>query len=150
MHQRTHDLPVMMEAPGTTVRNANLGGMAVGYIELPAGADFTPLFKGLPDDACQCPHWGYVTKGAVHVKYTDGTAEVTGAGAVFYWPAGHTAWVEEDTAFIDFSRKKSSRSSVSISPARRDNQHSSSALRRSVRPDAPVSAARSAGCGRRG
>lgn len=103
MHQLTRDLPVMMEAPGTKVHNANLGGMAVGYIELPAGADFTPLFKGLPDDACQCPHWGYVMKGAVHVKYTDGTEEVTSAGAVFYWPAGHTAWVEEDTTFIDFS-----------------------------------------------
>jgi hypothetical protein len=103
MHQFTHELPVMLEAPGTTVRNATLGGMAVGYLELPAGTDFTPLFEGLPDDACQCPHWGYVIRGAVHLRYTDGTEEVTGAGAVFYWPAGHTAWVDEDTALIDFS-----------------------------------------------
>ena len=103
MHQLTHDLPVTMEAPGTKVHNANWGGMVVGYVELPAGADFTPLFVGLPNDACQCPHWGYVIKGAVHVRYTDGTEEVTGAGAVFYWPAGHTAWVEQDTVFIDFN-----------------------------------------------
>ncbi len=103
MHLRTQDLPVVMEAPGTKVHNGKLGGMAVGYLELPAGTDFTPLFKGLPDDACQCPHWGYVIKGAVHVKYTDGTEEVTSAGAVFYWPAGHTGWVEEDTVLIDFS-----------------------------------------------
>ena len=106
MHQLTQDLPVTMEAPGTKVHNANYGGMVVGYIELPAGTDFTPLFKGLPDDACQCPHWGYVIKGAVHLRYTDGAEEVTGAGAVFYWPAGHTAWVEQDTTFIDFSPEK--------------------------------------------
>jgi hypothetical protein len=103
MNKLTHDLPVMMEAPGTMVRNGNLGGMAVGYLQLPAGTDFTPLFKGLPDDLCSCPHWGYVIKGAIHLKYTDGTVEVTPAGAVFYWPAGHTAWVEEDTVCIDFS-----------------------------------------------
>ena len=97
MHQLTHDLL------GT---NANWGGMVAGYFELPAGTDFSPLFEVLPDDACQCPHWGYVTKGAVHIRYTDGTEEVTSAGAVFYWPAGHTGWVEEDTAFIDFSPQK--------------------------------------------
>jgi hypothetical protein len=25
---------------------------------------------------------------------------------MFYWPAGHTVWVEEDTSFIEFSPKK--------------------------------------------
>lgn len=88
------------------IRNTQWGDMVVGYLELPAGTDFTPLFKGLPDDACHCPHWGYVLKGAVHLLYTDGTEEVTGAGEVFYWPSGHTAWVEEDTAFIDFNPER--------------------------------------------
>ena len=107
MHQLTQDLPVTMEAPNTKMHaERGWGGMVVGYNELPAGTDFTPLFEGLPDDACQCPHWGYVIKGAVHVRYTDGTVDVTGAGEVFYWPAGHTGWVEEDTAFLDFSPEK--------------------------------------------
>ncbi len=106
MHQLTKDLPVAMEAPGVTVRNATWGGMVIGHIELPAGTDFTPMFEGLPNDACHCPHWGYVLAGAVHLKYTDGTVEVTRAGEVFYWPAGHTAWVEEDTVFMDFSPEK--------------------------------------------
>ena len=106
MHQLTQDLPVTMEAPGMKVHNANWGGMVVGYFELPAGTDFTPLLQGLPDDACQCPHWGYVIKGAFHIRYTDGTEEVTEAGAVFYWPAGHTGWVEQDTVFIDFRPEK--------------------------------------------
>ena len=103
MRERTRDLPVAMEAPGMTVRNVIWGGIAIGYLELPAGTDLTPMFKGLPDDACPCPHWGYVIEGAVHLKYTDGSQEVVAAGDVFYLPAGHTAWVEEDTIFLDFS-----------------------------------------------
>jgi hypothetical protein len=94
MHLRAEDLP------GT---NTSWAGLAVGLIDMPAGTDFTPLFEGLPDDACQCPHWGYVTKGTVHVRYTDGTVAVMEAGTAFYLPAGHTAWAEQDSAFLDFS-----------------------------------------------
>jgi hypothetical protein len=32
--------------------------MNVAQEVAPAGLDTTPLFKGLPDDLCQCPHWG--------------------------------------------------------------------------------------------
>lgn len=107
MHRLKQDLPVTMEAPGTMMRtDAGWGGMVVGYVELPAGADFTPLFKGLPNDACHSPHWGYVIRGAVHIRYVDGTEELSSAGEVFYWPAGHTGWVDEDTAFLDFSPEK--------------------------------------------
>lgn len=94
MHLRVEDVP------GS---NTVWAGLAVGYAEMPAGTDFTPLFEGLPDNACQSPHWGYVTKGAIHVRYTDGTVEVNEAGTVFYWPAGHTAWAEQDSAFLEFS-----------------------------------------------
>lgn len=58
MRQLTTDLPVTNEAPGLRIHNAEWGGMVVGYIEVPAGTDFTPLFEGLPNDACHCPHWG--------------------------------------------------------------------------------------------
>ena len=103
MRESTRGLPVAMEAPGMTVRNVIWSEIAIGYLELPAGTDLTPMFKGLPDDACPCPHWGYVIKGALHVKYTDGSQEVAAAGDVFYLPAGHTGCLEEDTIFLDFS-----------------------------------------------
>ena len=103
MHKMTEELPVSMEAPGTKMANVEWGGMVVNYVELPGGADFTPMFEGLPDDKCQCPHWGYVLEGAVFTRYADGTEEKTEAGEVFYWPPGHTGWVEEDSVFIDFS-----------------------------------------------
>ena len=40
-------------------------GMIVSYETFPKGVDATPLFKGLPDDMCQSPHWGYILKGRV-------------------------------------------------------------------------------------
>jgi len=85
---------------------ATWGGMTAGYMEIPAGTDFTPLLKGLPNDLCHCPHWGYVVKGAVHIGYADGSKEVVKAGEVFYLPAGHTAWADEDAAMLDFSPEK--------------------------------------------
>ncbi len=100
-------MPLVMEAPGTQWRVVKgLGGMAGAYGQLPAGADFTPMLKGLPDDMCQCPHWGYVLEGELKIKYQDDTVEVIPAGSIFYLPPGHTAWVDEDTKFVDFSPEK--------------------------------------------
>jgi hypothetical protein len=96
-------LPVVFEVPGVTIRSTNWNGMAALSVRLSAGADFTPVLKGLADDLCSCPHWGYVTKGAIHLKYKDGQEEVARAGDLWYTPPGHTAWCNEDSEFIEFS-----------------------------------------------
>ena len=95
-----------MELPVAKFRVGEWGDMAAAYVELTAGVDTTPLLEGLPDDKCQCPHWGYMLKGAINVRYTDGTLEVCKAGEMFYWPSGHTVSVDEDTAFVEFSPRK--------------------------------------------
>jgi hypothetical protein len=90
--------------PRTSFRNQyGLGGMAVGYVEVPAGADFTPLFAGLPQDLCPSPHWGYLLEGSLNIKYPDGKEETINAGEVFYWPAPHTGSTSKGAKFIDFS-----------------------------------------------
>ena len=90
--------------PRTSFKNdKGLGGMYVGYMEVPAGADFTPMFKGLPQDMCVSPHWGYMLEGVLHIKYGDGKEDVVKAGEVFYWPAPHTGYAEKNAKFIDFS-----------------------------------------------
>lgn len=104
MHESKEEIPVPMEGEelrGLGMNSTNQGGMVVNYNEMPAGTDFTPALKGLPDDLCQCPHWGYVLEGSVHVRYADGHEEVARAGEVFYWPPGHTVWFEEDTRFVN-------------------------------------------------
>ena len=100
------DLPIALQLPVATFRVAEWDSMAVAYVKLDAGADATPLLEGLKGDKCQCPHWGYMLEGAIHVRYSNGEEEVCRAGEMFYWPAGHTVWVEEDTAFVEFSPKK--------------------------------------------
>ena len=90
--------------PRTSFHNQHgLGGMAVGYVEVPAGADFTPLFEGLPQNMCPSPHWGYVVEGSMTVKYADGKEEALNAGEVFYMPAPHTGKSDAGAKFIDFS-----------------------------------------------
>lgn len=105
MKLRKEELPVALELPVATFRLAEWDETAIAYVQLTAGADATPLLAGLLNDKCQCPHWGYILSGAVHVRYHDGKEEVCQAGEVFYWPAGHTVWVDEDTSFLEFSPK---------------------------------------------
>ena len=45
-------------------------------------------------------------EGKLGIRYKDGSEELVAAGSVFYLPPGHTAWMDEDTAFIDFSPEK--------------------------------------------
>jgi hypothetical protein len=110
MQKAKEELPVAMETPEAEVRQqtdfgaaTDYGALAAERIRFAAGTDLTPLLEGLEDDMCQCPHWGYVLDGAVNLRYSDGTEEVSEAGDQLYWPPGHTLWVDEDTEFILFS-----------------------------------------------
>ena len=49
----------------------DLEGYNVSFDRYDQDLDLTPLFKGLPDDRCQCPHWGFVLKGKVGYRYAD-------------------------------------------------------------------------------
>ena len=71
-----------------TDRSQELEGYTVNFVTFRADVDATPLLKGLPDDRCQCPHWGYVVSGAVTFQYPD-RDEVCVAGDAFYTPPGH-------------------------------------------------------------
>jgi hypothetical protein len=64
--------------------------------------DVGPLLAGLPDDRCQCPHWGYVLKGRMTVKYAD-REEVINAGDAYYLAPGHSPTMEAGTELIEFS-----------------------------------------------
>jgi len=80
--------------------------MTVVFHELPKGTDFTPLLKGLNNDSCHCPHWGYIFEGTFRFIYDNGAEESFEAGDVFYAKPGHTAIVDKDVKFVDFSPSK--------------------------------------------
>ncbi len=105
MHATRDELPVMLEAGPASVRGAEWGDMRLTLVSVPAGTDFGPLLKGLPNDRCQAPHWGYVLKGRLRVQYAEGE-EILSAGDFYYMPADHTGVAEEDTDFIELAPPK--------------------------------------------
>ena len=73
MKLKKEDIPVVMEGPDMIMRSlSGLGNMTVVFHELPEGTDFTPLLKGLNNDSCHCPHWGYIFEGTFRFIYDDG------------------------------------------------------------------------------
>jgi hypothetical protein len=81
---------------------AHLEGYTVGFEAYTADADLTPLFAGLPDDRCQCPHWGYVIRGRLSFKFAD-HEERYEAGDAYYAPPGHTPVLYAGTEVVEFS-----------------------------------------------
>ena len=77
----------LTEVLGPTLRAADWGDLRSIAISLPAGTDLGPLLKGLPDDLCSCPHWGYVVKGRMRVSYADGHEDLR-AGDLYFLPPG--------------------------------------------------------------
>jgi hypothetical protein len=104
MHSKKEELPAVIEEGAVFSRQVEWGEMHVAYEGLPAGFDAAPYHKGLPDGHCQCPHWGYVLKGRIRVKYAD-REEVFSAGDLYYMEPGHTPLVEEDYEALEFSPK---------------------------------------------
>jgi hypothetical protein len=95
-------LPVVVAGDGVEIRSTEAGELTMALVRLAKGHDARPLFKGLPDDLCQCPHWGYVIRGSLRVWTTDG-ASVVDAGQAFYWSPGHAPEALEDSEFLEIS-----------------------------------------------
>jgi glyoxylate utilization-related uncharacterized protein len=102
MRGSIQDLPVAFDGGAVSIRQADWSDMTVSIETFPSGLDTRPIFKGLPDDRCQCPHWGYVARGRVRVVFDD-REEVLSAGDAYYLPPGHTTVFEEDTELVEFS-----------------------------------------------
>lgn len=95
--------PQVESAEGFEGRYDQLGDHVVGFEAYSADQDAAPLFVGLPDDACQSPHWGYVIAGRIGFRYTDGTEESIEAGQAYYARPGHTPVVFAGAEIVEFS-----------------------------------------------
>ena len=93
----------MPKASKTTAsESVELEGYTVGFETYTQDADLTPFFRGLPDDRCQCEHWGYVIEGKVSFKTADGE-ETFETGDAYYVPPGHTPVLYSGTQIVEFS-----------------------------------------------
>ena len=95
-------------------RSDQLEDYTVGFTTFHEDIDATPLMKGLPDDRCQSPHWGYVLKGKLTFRYAD-REEVFEAGDAFYTPPGHIPVQHEPgTEFVWFSPSEELRTAEAV------------------------------------
>ena len=96
------DLQVAMKAGGLELRFSPVGSMTLSFYQIPKSTDFASLLKGLPEDMCQCPHYGYLLKGKMLVRTKTGE-EIVETGQVFYMGPGHVPEFLEDCELFEFA-----------------------------------------------
>lgn len=88
-----------------TVSEDVVAGYEFSFLSFHERGDLAPMLKGLPDDRCTCPHWGYVTDGTVTFTFAD-RVETFEKGDAFYVEPGHTPTVEAGTEVLFISPEK--------------------------------------------
>jgi hypothetical protein len=99
------DLSIELEGPGVEIRRKDLGGLALCLIRLDGGVRTDPLFAGMPDDRCQCAHWGYIISGTMRVHGADGARDYE-AGETYYWEPGHNLEAVTDAEYLEITRSE--------------------------------------------
>jgi hypothetical protein len=95
-------LPLKEIVPGYSSRLADWGGITVAFEKAHAGQDASSMVKGLPDDRCQAPHWGYLFSGRMTVDYGDRQETIEG-GQAYYVAPGHKLSFESDCEALEFT-----------------------------------------------
>ena len=99
---RKDEATLVLDEAEITGRYVDLDGYTVSFEAYHADVDPAELFRGLPDDRCQCPHWGYVVSGRLVIRFAD-REETYNTGDAYYAPPGHTPVVSPGTEVIEFS-----------------------------------------------
>lgn len=94
--------PLAVDEPFVQARYAELDAYTVGFESYPQDVAPAPFFVGLPDDRCQCPHWGVVTAGQATFRYADHD-ETFRAGDAYFAPPGHRPLLAAGTTLVEFS-----------------------------------------------
>ena len=83
-------------------RSSTIEGYAINFVSIRQTMDLAPILAALPGGNCSCPHWGYMLKGRMVVRYPD-REETFEAGDAFYMPPGHAPEAEAGAEFLQFS-----------------------------------------------
>jgi hypothetical protein len=104
------EMPKVSRATATKVQDIGIGevreevadGYEFAFIDLHEESDMAGLLKGLPDDRCSCPHWGYVMSGQLTFTFAE-HVEVFEAGDAYYVGPGHTPAMAAGTQVLMIS-----------------------------------------------
>lgn len=94
--------PIGFDCAEMEGRYIELGDHTVAFETYRADVDPAEYFRGLPEDRCQCPHWGVVKTGRIGFRFADRTETYT-AGDAYYAPPGHTPVLTAGSEVVEFS-----------------------------------------------
>jgi hypothetical protein len=95
--------PIVVDVPEILGRYAELDGYTVGLESYPDDVDPAPMFLGLPQDRCQCPHWGVGQSGQITLRWAD-HEETYGAGDAYDAAPGRLPAADRGrTSLVEFS-----------------------------------------------
>jgi hypothetical protein len=100
---RSGDGAVVFKQQGVgEIRRVESGDVTVEFGRADQAIDPTPLFRGLPDDMCQCRHQGYVVSGHLTFKTKDGPLDIA-AGEAFDVGPGHIPVTQGACEWVQFT-----------------------------------------------
>lgn len=94
--------PIALDEDLIEGRYAELDHYTVGFESYRQDVDPAALFVGLPDDRCQCAHWGFVTSGQLTFRWAD-REETYVEGDAYYAGPGHLPVMTAGTTLVEFS-----------------------------------------------
>jgi hypothetical protein len=105
--------PIAVDLPEIVGRYADAGEYTIAFESFPQDADPAPFFVGLPDDRCQCPHWGIVTAGQITFRWAD-HEETFVEGDAYYAPPGHLPLIAAGTSVVEFSPAEALQATMAV------------------------------------
>jgi hypothetical protein len=105
--------PIAVDLPEIIGRYADAGEYTIAFESFPQDVDPAPLFAGLPDDRCQCPHWGVVTAGQITFRWAD-HEETFVEGDAYYAPPGHLPLIAAGTSVVEFSPAEALQATMAV------------------------------------
>ena len=103
MRSSAKDAALVVDLPDAKISWSQWGDMTVERGTILGEMDITPLFKGLPNDRCQCPHWGYIIKGEMHFINNEGQTEVFTEGDFYHIAPNHLPTLLPGLEYVEYS-----------------------------------------------
>ena len=97
-------IPVTVSRLGYEGRFIEWGGFIIAFEKWSEDLDETVMFKDLEEGRCPCPHWGFLFKGKMTVRYKDHDEIIT-AGEAYYLKPGHNSIIMKGTESMEVSPK---------------------------------------------
>jgi hypothetical protein len=113
MQTLQQDLPIFQAPPTPSGSQAKSDDRGKALETLSANENPAFLFLELPDNRWHCPHWGFMLKGRIRVRFTD-REEVISAGDFYYLPDEPAIFIEEETQVIEFRPQGNDQITLSI------------------------------------